>query len=203
MMLLLEPVRPYITTPQQDITITLSNVNELKSFRLILICIATGIPAPTITWTSNTGIIFPVSNVLSVSVVHLRKNTEVDIFTCTAMNIVGRDIRQIRVVKSIQLPAPENPNVHNVSANSMVIKWVRYELVNYVSYYEICVGIPGEIECRQRIKTHNMHYTIESLQASSQYNITIVAYTNFGTSPRSGALLVTTADQGKQCWNWG
>ena len=196
MMFLLEPVRPYITTPQHNITITLWNVKEFQYFRLVKKCIATGIPAPSITWTSNTGRIFLVGNVLSVSVVHLRKNTEVDIFTCTAMNIVGRDIRQIRVVKSIQLPAPENPTVHNVSANSIAIKWVRYELVNCVLYYEICVGVPGEIGCKQRIRTQNTHKTIGGLQGSSQYNITIVVYTNFGTSPRSDTLFVTT-DPGK------
>ena len=196
MMFLLEPFQPYITTPQQDKNITLTNVKEFQSFRLVQKCIATGIPAPSTTWTSNTGRIFLVGNVLSVSVVHLRKNTEVDIFNCTAMNIVGRDIRQIRVVKSIQLPAPENPNVHNVSANSIAIKWVQYELVNCVLYYEICVGIPGEIGCRQRNTTYNRQNVIRSLQASSQYNITIVVYTNFGTSPRSDTLFVTT-DPGK------
>ena len=114
------------------------------------------------------------------------------------MNTVGRDIRQIRVEKSIELPAAENPTVHNVSANSITIRWPQYDLVSYVSYYEICVGIPGEIGCIQRNRVYSRQYTIASLQASSQYSITIVAYTNFGTSPRSDRLLATT-DSGKQC----
>ena len=194
----LEPVLPNITTPQHNITIIIAKVNEFQSFSLVLNCVSTGIPAPTITWTSNTGRIYVVGSVLSVGVSHLRRSTDVDVFICIAMNTVGRDIRQIRVEKSIQLPTAKTPTVHNVSANSITIRWPQYDLVSYVSYYEICVGIPGEIGCIQRNRANSTQYTIASLKASSQYSITIVAYTNFGTSPRSDILLATT-DSGKQC----
>lgn len=194
----LEPVRPDIITPQQDISFVISSVNEFQSFSLVQNCISTGIPVPSIRWTSNTGRIYVVGNVLSIGSSHLRRSTDVDVFTCIATNFVGQDAKQIRIVKSIPLPAAENPTIYSVSANSIAIQWSLYDLVNYVSYYEICVGVPGQNGCRQSIRAYSSPYTIESLLASSQYSITIVVYTNFGVSPRSDALLVTT-DPGKQC----
>ena len=197
-MFLLEPVQPNITTPQQDRTIPISSIDEFQSFSLVQNCISTGLPAPSITWTSNTGRINVIGNVLSIGVSHLRRSSDLDVFICTAMNSVGQDTRQIRVEKSIQLPAAENPTVRSVSANSITIQWLRYDLANDVLNYEICVRRTNENRCRQRITAYNTQYTIGSLQASSQYMITIVAFTNFGTSPTSDSLIITTADPGKQ-----
>ena len=112
------------------------------------------------------------------------------------MNTVGRDIRQIRVEKSIQLLAAENPTVHNVSVNSITIRWPQYDLVSYVSYYEICVGIPGKIGCMQRNRTYGTQYTIGSLEPTTTYNISIVANTVFGRSPASRPLTITTNEPG-------
>ena len=193
----LEPVLPEITTPQQDIHLTISSVSEFEYFSFTQDCISTGVPTPTITWTSNTSTLDVTNNRLSILARHLNKKIEVNIFTCTATNSIGLDASQIFIINTIELSIPEKPTDISISTNSIEIQWSDYDIVDYLVFYEICVSIPGTNNCEQRNETTETRLTIRNLQPSSQYSITIVVFTYFGTSPRSTPLYIITSDLGK------
>ena len=121
---------------------------------------------------------------------------EVNIFTCTATNSVGRDSKQILITNTIELSIPEKPTDVSISINSIEIQWPVYYIPD-VLYYEICVSIPGGSGCEQSLETTDTRLTIRNLQSSTQYRITIVVFTDFGTSPRSIPLDTTTVEIGK------
>ena len=193
----LEPVLPEITTPQQDIHLTISSVSEFEYFSFTQDCISTGVPTPTITWTSSTSTLDVTNNRLSILARHLNKKIEVNIFTCTATNSIGLDASQIFIINTIELSIPEKPTYISISTNSIEIQWSDYDIVDYLVYYEICVSISGANNCEQRNETTETRLTIRNLQPSSQYSITIVVFTYFGTSPRSIPLYIITSDLGK------
>ena len=188
----LEPVLPEITAPQLEIHLTISNVGDFESFSFSQDCISTGVPRPTISWTSNTSTLDVTDNRLSIRARHLNKTIELNIFICTANNSIGQDTRRIFILNTIELSIPEKPTDISISTNSIEIQWSDYDIVDYLVYYEICVSIPGANNSEQRIETTETRLTIINLQPSSQYNITIVVLTYFGTSPRSIPLDIIT-----------
>ena len=100
-------------------------------------------------------------------------------------------------MNTIELSIPAKPAVISISTNSLEIQWSDYDIVDYFIHYEICVSTPGADVCEQKIETSNTQLTIRNLQASSDYSISIVVFTDFGTSPRSSALDIVTADISK------
>lgn len=170
---------------------------EFESFSFNQNCIATGVPTPTIIWTSNTSTFVVADDILSIQTNNLNKITKVNYFTCTAKNSVGVDIRRIRIINGIELKVPDTPILTDASTNSVVIQWSEYDIVDYVSHYEICVSKSGVDGCSQRIETSDTQLIIRDLIRSSQYFITVVVFTDFGTSPKSIALDVIIAKIGK------
>ena len=162
---------------------------EFESFSFNQNCIATGVPTPTIIWTSNTSTFVVADDILSIQTNNLNKITKVNYSTCTAKNSVGVD--------NMELNFPDTPILTDASTNSVVIQWSEYDIVDYVSHYEICVSKSGVDGCSQRIETSDTQLIIRDLIRSSQYFIIVVVFTDFGTSPKSIALDVIIAKIGK------
>ena len=194
-----EPVRPKITTPQQNIPIAITSVTIFDSFSLTQNCTSTGYPTPTITWTPNTNSTLNVTNdTLTLRPGDLNLEISTNIFTCTANNTVGRDSKSIRVTIDIEpyLPIPQPPTQQNISMNNVDIQWVEYLISVYIKCYEICVRSTTDTECIQTKYTRGTRYSIGSLDSSTTYYISIIANTVFGSSPASIPLNVTTNKPG-------
>ena len=153
-------------------------------------CNSTGIPTPTITWTSNTNSnLNVISDTLTLNSQDLNPEISNNSFTCTATNTAGQDSEIITVTIDIQLTAPQAPTQQSIGINSVDIQWVEYISSVYVKSYEICVCPTTDTEC---IDSNNTQYTIGSLEPTTTYNISIVANTVFGRSPASRPLTITT-----------
>ena len=88
----------------------ISSVNEFQSFSLVQNCVSTGIPTPTITWTSNTNSnLNIISDTLILNTHDLNPEISNNSFTCTATNTAGQDNKRITVTIDIQLPVPQPP----------------------------------------------------------------------------------------------
>ena len=196
---LLGPGLPIITNPPQDVSITLTSLISFESFSLTHHCISTGLPTPTITWTSNNNLVLNViSDTLTVHSQDLQPELSINIFTCTANNSVGLDSKSIKVVFDIeqQLKAPKPPIQENISTNNVEIHWVEYISSIDIFNYELCVQPTTESECIQNISTISTEYSIGNLESNTTYSITIVAITVFGRSPASKPLIVKTDNPG-------
>ena len=124
------------------------------------------------------------------------------IFTCTASNIAGGNIRRITIEIDIKLIAVSTPIVKSLGFTNIDIMWSEYGLSDYVIHYDICVGISNERGCVLGFQTTNTEYLIENLEKDTLYNITIVAVTEFGRSPASETLSVETTIPGMHYYNY-
>ena len=197
--LLLEPVKPEITTPVKNVSFTINSISNLEYFTHTQLCNSTGYPTPTITWTSYTNSTLNViSDTLTIRSGDLNLEISTNIFTCIATNTGGRDSKSIRVTIDIEpyLPIPQPPTQLSIGINSVDIQWENYTSSVYIKSYEICVRSTNNTECIQTINTRDTRYSIGSLESSTTYYISIIANTVFGSSPASRPLNVTTNKPG-------
>ena len=186
---------PQITTPQQDIFLTISSVIEFEAFAFIQNCIATGLPTPTITWTSNTSTLDVVDGIISIRANHLNKNIKVNSFTCTASNYIGNASKSIEIVTSIRVFPVSKPIVDNKDTDSIGIQWLGdSQYTEYDLSYLICLRRTDsdDSDCIQEVSSTDTNYLFANLEDSTLYKITIVTITLFGRSPESDALEVET-----------
>ena len=195
----IDPVRPEITTPVENISFTINSISNFESFVHTQFCNSTGYPLPTITWTSNTNSNLDViSDTLTIRTRDLDPEISTNIFTCTATNTAGQDSKEIRITIDVesQLTVPQAPTQQSISRNSVDIQWVEYISSDYFNSYDICVRSTINTGCIQTINTVSTEYSIGSLESATSYRISIVVNTVFGRSPASVTLTVTTNEPG-------
>ena len=137
-----------------------------------------------------------ISDTLTLNTQDLNLEISNNNFTCTATNTAGQDTKIITVTIDIRLSAPQPPTQQSIGINSVDIQWVEYISSVYVKSYEICVCPTTDTECIITTNTVSTQYSIERLEPTTTFNISMVANTVFGRSPASRPLTITTNEPG-------
>ena len=157
-------------------------------FTLTQECNATGVPEPSIEWTSN-GAFYQSYSTLTLQVEDLKG---IDMrFTCNASNYVGSDSKSIKIVTSIPVPPVLKLNVTR-NDTRIKIQWSgEPQYREYNVFYQICLRIRNSSgDCIQNASSKETSYSFENLVDGILYSITIVTITSFGRSNESKALIV-------------
>ena len=96
-------MKPVIYEPSQDLSIKITNIDELGVFSMIQLCRSSGFPKPTIKWTSNIEYLSNDMLYIQPGTFSIDDNVNPYVFICTALNTEGDDSRYIRIRVDIDL----------------------------------------------------------------------------------------------------
>ena len=183
--------------PAQDQQLTIYSLNQLEMFTLTQECTATGVPKPSIEWSSN-GSFYQSDSTLILQVGDLKGGIDMR-FTCTASNDVGSDSKSIQIVTSIQVFPVAKLIIASKNIHSIGIQWLgesRY--LEYDVSYQICLRkSDGGDDCIQEVSSTVTKYLFENLENDTLYRVAIVTITSFGISRESREFEVKTVPAGE------
>ena len=183
-------VAPYFSIPPEKL------YKMLPGSSINLTCVAVGSPMPFVVWKKD-DIEIPIKEAKPVgrNVLILEDVTESANYTCVANSTLGTIQAQTQIIVQALPHPPTNVRVSEMSPTLVRLAW-SYDLgaekiIYYVIQYKAKNGNQGYAEISGITTTF---YTISKLTAYTEYEFMVIAVNDYGKSPPSTPLYVTTGD---------
>jgi netrin-G3 ligand len=158
-------------------------------------CSATGYPKPFVHWENSKrrkveeGGYFIIKNV--------RKSAT---YTCIATNTLGNATVSVNVTLSGLPFAPQNVVEKSKTGHTLTISWQDGETGTEIDHHKINYRKKGDLYWKTAV--YNMQgnlreYTLDDLNAYTDYEVQVFAQNKFGTSKGSKVIMMTTGETGK------
>lgn len=161
---------------------------------VVLNCSATGYPPPSVHWENSEGRKMSDDGLLRIK--NIRKSES---YKCFAQNVVGNAVIMVNVTITDLPFAPKKVIAKSKTGYSITVSWEDGEPGTKIDYHEIKFRKNGDLywKTAHGIGGDLKEYTLDDLDAYTDYEVQVFALNNAGKSKGSAVVSVKTEETSK------